>query len=431
VPTGRGWLVISTGVGLWIAGRIFGSGGLEQLGFGLVALVGLALVVVSAGKHRIEVSRSVVPDRVQSGRDIAVELTLKNEGRGSAPLLLIEDRVPAELAGRARFALAGLESGGERTASYPLRPSRRGRYSVGPLTIVFSDPFGVARVRAEAAGSTSFLAYPRIEPLALPRDSGKRRTMAVAARRQPTGAQGEDFYTLREYVEGDDLRHINWPATAKRGRYMVRQEETPWHARATILLDDRKEGYVPASFERAVEAAASLAELYHRSGYTFRLTGAHHPGGGNSRGAGHLHRCLDHLASVQPSRDDAPRQLGRRLLELESQSSVEGVLIVVAGGLDEHSLQALIRCGRRFKIAVALSFPPHRFATGNTRSRWEGEGASVESSRLLDRSGVKSLVLGPSDRLGASWSALWRATPHASVAVGGGEQAWDRKPELA
>ena len=59
---------------------------------------------------------------------------------------------------------------------------------------------------------------------------------------------------MREYVEGDDLRKIHWPATAKRGGFMIRQEETPWHTRATILLDDRVESHggigESSSFER-------------------------------------------------------------------------------------------------------------------------------------------------------------------------------------
>ena len=139
--------------------------------------------------------------------------------------------------------------------------------------ITVSDPFGVARVTSVGSEASSFLAYPRTEPLTLPKDTGKRRTTVVSARRQPTGAQGEDFYTLREYVEGDDLRRIHWPATAKRNRYMIRQEETPWHARATILLDETAGTYAGAGWERAVEVAASLADLYHRSAYNFRLLG--------------------------------------------------------------------------------------------------------------------------------------------------------------
>ncbi|HEU4481136.1 MAG TPA: DUF58 domain-containing protein, partial [Actinomycetota bacterium] len=273
MPTARGWLVAATGIGLWIAGRGFGAGALEQLGFALLLLVILAVGVVRLGRHDLRVERSVSPGRVQVGREVNVTLRLRNQGRGPAPLMLLEDRVPAELAGRARFAVNGIESSGHRDTAYALRPNRRGRFGVGPLDIAFTDPFGVAKLTSRATGVAEFLAYPRTEQLILPKDTGQKRTMVVSARRQPTGSQGDDFYTLREDVEGDDLRRIHWPATAKRNRYMVRQEETPWHARATILLDDRRGGLKGPAWERGVEAAASFADLYHRSSYSFRLLG--------------------------------------------------------------------------------------------------------------------------------------------------------------
>jgi uncharacterized protein (DUF58 family) len=137
----------------------------------------------------------------------------------------------------------GIEASGSRRAGFVMKAVRRGRYDIGPLQVGFVDPFGLARVRWRALGVSRFLVHPRVERLATPYDMGERRSLASTARRQPTGARGEDFYTLREYVEGDDLRKVHWPSTAKRGTYMIRQEETPWHTRSTILVDDRAQGH--------------------------------------------------------------------------------------------------------------------------------------------------------------------------------------------
>jgi uncharacterized protein (DUF58 family) len=435
VPTARGWLISVTGVALWICGRAFGAGALEQLGFGLLSLVLIAVFVVKTGKHRITVARRVSPDRVQSGREVIVTLQMDNEGRGSAPLLLVEDQIPSELSGRARFAINGIESGGHRQTAYKLRPGRRGRFAIGPLAITVSDPFGVARSTSVGTEASSFLAYPRTEQLTLPKDSGKRRTTVVSARRQPTGAQGEDFYTLREYVEGDDLRRIHWPATAKRNRYMIRQEETPWHARATILLDDTTGTYAGAGWERSVEVAASLADLYHRSAYNFRLLGVEDRGIESGRGTDHFHRCLDLLATVQltkvePQKDEDYDPLLLRLLELEAESSMHGVLSIVTGDVSPALTRALTRLGRRFKMVVAVTLPTHRYSP---RGRDQAADQKVaETTRLLDRAGVKLLVLGPGDGLSASWNAQWTPSSFAPGRVyrEGGE-LWDRKPELA
>jgi len=214
---------------------------------------------------------------------------------------------------------------------------------------------------------------------------------------------------------------------------MVRQEETPWHARATILLDDREEAYSPRAWEKAVETAASLADLYHRSGYTFRLVGASDPGVASARGADHFHRCLDLLAAVGVKgggRRTTADPLEARLAELERQSHVEGVLLVVTGDLSPRLAAAITRCARRFKMVVALTHPSENM---HANKRADGEHGTEDAVALLQRSGVRTLALSPGDPLSASWAALWRtsnlgaARPHAE----GGETVWDRKQELA
>lgn len=426
MPTLRGWLVGATAVALLVAGRLFGAGAVEQLGFALLALVFVAVAVVRLGRHDLSVERRVTPNRVPASQPVTSEIRIGNKGKGSAPLLLLEDRLPPGLAGSARLAVHGVEPGGIRSTSLTLRAAKRGRYDVGPLEISFVDPFGLARVRWRALGLSSFLVHPSVEPLSSPRDRGERRSLASAARKQPTGVQGEDFYTLREYVEGDDLRRIHWASTAKRNRYMIRQEETPWHTRATIVLDDlaiAHDGFgQSSSFERAVETAASLADLYQRSGYSWRLVAAHHPGLPAGKGTEHLNRCLDLLAVLEPSgHDDA--NLVRRLVDLEASGGVEAALVLVTGSLDAEMAVALTRCRKRFRQITAVLFPKHRFSGHGTKARWEGEASTVEVTRLLMRSSIRVVIAGPDDSLASGWNATTQVRSD-------GEGQWGRKPEL-
>lgn len=424
MPTARGWLVAATGLLLCVASRAFGAEALGQVGVALIVLVIGALVVVRLGRHELAVTRRVTPDHAVAETQVTATIHLDNHGLGSAPLVLVEDGLPAVLRTRARFAFSGVEPRGHRDASYKLRPQLRGSYELGPVEMSCVDPFNLARVMRVTGGTTPLLVYPRIEQLVLPRDLGERRSLSVSALRQPTGATGEDFYTLREYVEGDDLRKIHWPSTAKRQRYMIRQEETPWHNRATIVLDDRASAYGGQAFERAVEAAASLVDLYHRSGYTYRLTGAHHTGSVSNRGANHRIQCLDHLATVQRKSlgSDPDPLLIARFAELEARSTSEGTLVVVSGDVEPNAAVAMTRCRRRFKQVIVITFPSHRFGSASTKSRWDGETKTVEVVRLLARSGVRSIVLGPGEPLRTGWSSLSRVTT-------GGENSWDRKPE--
>ncbi|HVL64154.1 MAG TPA: DUF58 domain-containing protein [Actinomycetota bacterium] len=404
MPTVRGWLTAGTGVALWGTGRAFGAGPLEQVGFAFVVLVGIAVAVVAWRREAVGVDRALIPARARAGQEVTVELTVRNEGRRALPLLLIEDRLPLELAGQARFALSGVEPRGERTASYRLRPARRGRYELGPLRISYVDPFALAGTSVVIAGTTDLLVHPRIERLTLPRDLGTQRSAAMSALRQLSGARGEDFYTLREYAQGDDLRKIHWPSTAKRGKPMIRQEETPWHTRATILLDDRADGTSPGAFDRAVEAAASFADLYHRSGYTFRLTGAATPGIPSGRGNDHLQRCLDLLAELRPAAGGGvPDPLHVRLAELEAATGAEGTLVVVSTALSADSAAAVTRCLRRFRNAVVLLFPSHRFRGDRLPP---AESHLRDAVARLGRGGIPSVVVGPGESLQKAWAAL-------------------------
>jgi uncharacterized protein (DUF58 family) len=261
----------------------------------------------------------------------------------------------------------------------------------------------------------------------LPRDLGERRSMSTSALRQLTGARGEDFYTLREYVDGDDLRRVHWPSTAKRGRYMIRQEETPWHTRATVLLDDRPAAHDgmggSSSFERTVGAAASLVDLYYRSGYGFSLSTAHGHGVAGGRGTEHYNQCLDFLATVEPPRaapgDDA---LLLRLQEIERGAVPEAALVLVTGTLAASEAVAVARCARRFRQVTVVGFPAHRFGTASSRARWDGERQVVEAIRLMARAQVRSIVLGPDESLGAAWAA-------SALPGRGGETAWAPRVE--
>ncbi|MGH2730758.1 MAG: DUF58 domain-containing protein [Actinomycetota bacterium] len=427
MPTARGWGVLAAGGSLWTTGRLFGSPPLEHIGFALVVLIVLAVGAVRLGKHDLHITRRISPDRARVDQAVTVTLEMTNSGRGPAPLVLLEDRVPYDLSGTARFALHGIESHGHRTAAFELTPGRRGRFQIGPLQSSFIDPFGLARVRSVTVPPASLLVHPRIETLTMARDPIRQRSHAPATLRQLTGARGEDFYTLREYAEGDDLRKIHWASTAKRHKPMIRQEETPWHTRATIVLDDRPwvhDSSVESSFERAVQAAASLVDLYHRSGYSFRLTGAQNPGWPSSKGEAHLRRCLDLLAEVAlpDSQRDASDPLATRLAELERGSGGEGSLWLVTGSLTPEAAFSLTRCASRFMQITAIAWPAHRFGVTATRNRWQGEEQTREAMRMLGRSGIRALVLGPGDAIGPAWWSLAAGRPR------GGDGPREPKP---
>src|SRR5438046_425881 len=86
------------------------------------------------------------------------------------------------------------------------------------------------------AGSARLLRGP------LPQTQGPD-PLAGAEHPPALGVAGEDFYALRAYEMGDDLRRVHWPSTARVDELMIRQNEMPWQGRATVLLDTRAQAH--------------------------------------------------------------------------------------------------------------------------------------------------------------------------------------------
>ncbi|OLP72781.1 hypothetical protein BJM39_09955 [Salmonella enterica subsp. enterica serovar Javiana] len=107
----------------------------------------------------------------------------------------------------------------------------RGRHRLGPLGVRLRDPFGLSTRVAAISGSSDILVLPRILPLGggQPPGSGVGAEGAIP---HMVALHGEDDVSIRSYRDGDDLRRIHWPATAKTGELMVRQEDRPARRRA-------------------------------------------------------------------------------------------------------------------------------------------------------------------------------------------------------
>ena len=112
-------------------------------------------------------------------------------------------------------------------AAYRLPTERRGLVSLGPVQFEATDPFGLATRRFTAESAGSLVVYPEVIPLppAPPSPATERRSMSDTP--QFLGGRSEEFHALRPYVPGDDVRRINWAATARHDDLVVREDEAP------------------------------------------------------------------------------------------------------------------------------------------------------------------------------------------------------------
>lgn len=340
--TRQGWLVALGGVALVVGGRVIGGSELFALGLVAAVLLVVAILLVGASRLDLEVGRSVHPTRVQVGTPTRVELVVRNRRAATTPVLRLRDAVSGTRG--AELLVAPLSRAERAVAAYRLPTDRRGLVQVGPLDVVVEDPFGVARLTTTAAPEVTVVVYPRVDPIEpLPYTTGHD---PLAGARQPNslGRTGEDFYALRPYVVGDDLRRVHWPSSARHDELLVRQNELPWQGRTTVLLDVRKSAHAGDSLEVAVSAAASIVAATARRNDLVRLVTT---GGSDSDfapGADHVEAIMEHLAVVPASHGGSLR----RAVELLGRRSMGGALVVVLADVPADDLRAAATLRSRY-----------------------------------------------------------------------------------
>ncbi|MEU7852401.1 DUF58 domain-containing protein [Nonomuraea sp. NPDC049141] len=260
--TPLGWGTLAGSAILYAAG--FGLGYPEPVVLatgGLLALT--AALAWTAPSPKLEVHREVTPLKVARGDAAVAVLHVRNLGRRGLSGLRAQDRI-----GTAEHTvdLPRLPRRAARTVSYPLPTGVRGEIPVGPLQLVRADPLGLTRRIRQYGQAATLLVRPRTVALPVPPSGRAHHLEGPTSDNAPSGTV--TFHTLREYVVGDDLRHIHWKSSARTGTLMVRQLIDASLPTTTVVLDTRD------LTELAVDAAASAAVAAARSGFPVRvLTG--------------------------------------------------------------------------------------------------------------------------------------------------------------
>src|SRR3981081_2611831 len=140
--------------------------------------------------------------------------------------------------------------------------ARRGRFSLGPVWVTSSDPFGIFRVSRRLSDGTTVVVYPRT--VRLPRFGrvpGELPGGSLQGVRVPFSTP--NVSSVREYRPGDAFNRIHWPTTARTTRLMVREFELDPTADVWIVLDLNQDVHTGSGLESteeyAVPATASLA----------------------------------------------------------------------------------------------------------------------------------------------------------------------------
>lgn len=407
MPTRRGWAALSTAFFLWVVARVMGSPDVHMVAAGLLVLPVVAILLVRWGHLRVRVQRSLSAVRVYPGTRVAVTLTVTNEGRTTVPFLLVEDALPASLGRAARLVLTGIPADQEQSASYAFVCRQRGRYQVGPVSVVATDPFGLARTRVVASGQSELIVYPKVEMLQ-PWKLGTQGVGSGESAVRHLHRTAAEFYTMRQYVTGDDLRRIHWPSVARTGELMIRQDESTRRSWATVFLDNRTGALGVAgsqAFERAASCAASIGLVLGRAGFAITLATADAAPRQVSEGA-----LLEFLAGVRQARVPDVADV---LTRLRSAGPPDSTMAVVAPLPSPPELAMLVRVGMAFGRKLAVIVMP---LDGSSAAAAGGEyRLRAESARaVLVKAGWDVYVVAPNGTLAEEWE---RRNPRRQRAI--------------
>jgi uncharacterized protein (DUF58 family) len=267
VLTERGRLVLMLAAGIYLVAWGFGSRSLFPVATGLALAAIGARVWVSLARQPVTLRRTLGSSEYVEGGDVTVGLEARPQRYpGPRALQVVEQ---AGRLGERRTRLA--RHGSTLLARYIIPAVPRGRYRFEAVRAVFEDPFALARAETEVGGESMLLVYPRLVDLVRFFSEGSGAMLAggrVLLRR----TAGFDLHSVREYEQGESLRKVHWPTTARRGMLMVKELEDTPHDEIGVLLDADARTVIGESFDVQVRAAGSMLRAYALRGRRAVLT---------------------------------------------------------------------------------------------------------------------------------------------------------------
>ena len=246
--------------------------------------------------------------RFAMGAETEVRLHIQNASNRSVSLLLKDEYPPQMTLSGVREGRADVDAQSTATLIYGVKPPKRGRFEFGQTALRYRSRFRLIWCQTDVVEPATVKVYPNMrraheaELKAL-----GARSLVASHRKTSWRGEGREFESLRDYVRGDELRHISWSATARRGKLTTRQYQIERDQTILIALDAGR--LMTARIENetkldsAVHATLALLSAANRAGDNAGLVvfgrgiKSYLPPG---RGRDHIEAALEALYAVEP-----------------------------------------------------------------------------------------------------------------------------------
>jgi uncharacterized protein (DUF58 family) len=343
----------------------------------LLALLALSYLWAWSNLHGLRVERETFTHRSQVGDEARERITIRN--LWGAPKLWVELRDHSDMPNHGSGFVTYLPAHERRRWSARTLCTMRGKFTLGPATLVSGDPFGIFRLERPVPGSSEVLVYPRTTSLpgfSLPSAElpGGQDVKSRAFHVTP------NVSTIREYQPGDSFNRIHWRSTARIGQLMVKEFELDPTAEVYLVLDMQERvqqvlapvraprGGRPLNEQRiaesteeyGVQAAASISRHLLEQNRMLGLIswGQHREVIPAERESRQLFKMLEALAVL---RAHGAQPLAEVLAAEATRFGRNCTLVIITPSLDERwvvSLQHLLYRGVR---AVVVLVEPQSF----------------------------------------------------------------------
>ena len=307
---------------------------------GVIAAVALGDLASLIGSKKFRVVRQA--GAVCSlGEPFTVELTLENLG-GSGRMLRLRDDVPETMTADPADFVAGVPKRGRAYLNYKVTPRRRGSYEFQRVDALVSSRLGLWQRSVTWPATTRVKVYPDIRQIGRYTLLARRdKLSAIGVRRSRRLGTDNEFERLRDYTDGDEPRHLDWKATARRRKLTVRAHQANQSQRIMFLIDcgrmmagDTGGGLSP--LDHAFNAMLMLAHVALLRGdqvgllaYSDRIRAYVPPGGGATRINRLVHAVHDVFPELVEPRHD------RAFVELERRCRKRSLVVLITNVFDD------------------------------------------------------------------------------------------------
>ena len=211
----------------------------------------------------------ILPERMVKGRRVSILYRITRSGAPATVSIL--DELPADLGGDLIVEPTAVAAGESFEVSREIVPRRRGIRALGPIYLLWTSRMGLLRFRFRIApgGVVAILPPSSAAPS---RGAFSQRSLRDELGMRPRRARGEgsEFESMREYTDGDDPRHVDWHATARRNRLIVRQYQTERRHTLIIAVDTGRlmaaQVDDSSKLDHALDCAVALARVSNEFG---------------------------------------------------------------------------------------------------------------------------------------------------------------------